>query len=218
MKKRLAIALALLILLTTITSQQKISITNFNLKKIEIKNNFLLKEKDIKKLLKPIYNQNLILLSNKEIEKVMMENNFIESFIVKKKYPDTLKIKIFEKKPVAILFYKKKKYYLTEKIDLVDFKNLEDYENLPYVFGDKDVFRILYSNLKKINFPLNTIKDYTYYESKRWDLKTKNKKIIKLPSENYTQSLQNYLNIKDNESLKKFNIFDYRIEDQLILK
>lgn len=218
MKKRLAIALALLILLTTITSQQKISITNFNLKKIEIKNNFLLKEKDIKKLLIPIYNQNLILLSNKEIEKVMMENDFIESFIVKKKYPDTLKIKIFEKKPVAILFYKKKKYYLTENIDLVDFKNLEGYENLPYIFGNKDVFKTLYNNLKKINFPLDTIKDYTYYESKRWDLKTKNKKIIKLPSENYTQSLQNYLDIKDNESFKKFNIFDYRIDDQLILK
>ncbi len=218
MKKRLAIALALLILLTTITSQQKISITNFNLKKIEIKNNFLLKEKDIKKLLIPIYNQNLILLSNKEIEKVMMENDFIESFIVKKKYPDTLKIKIFEKKPVAILFYKKKKYYLTENIDLVDFKNLEGYENLPYIFGNKDEFRTLYNNLKKINFPLDTIKDYTYYESKRWDLKTKNKKIIKLPSENYTQSLQNYLDIKDNESFKKFNIFDYRIDDQLILK
>ena len=109
MKKRLAIALALLILLTTITSQQKISITNFNLKKIEIKNNFLLKEKDIKKLLIPIYNQNLILLSNKEIEKVMMENDFIESFIVKKKYPDTLKIKIFEKKTCRNFILQEKK-------------------------------------------------------------------------------------------------------------
>ena len=37
-EKRLAIALALLILLTTITSQQN-SITNFNLKKLK-KNNF----------------------------------------------------------------------------------------------------------------------------------------------------------------------------------
>ena len=62
------------------------------------------------------------------------------------------------------------------------------------------------------------IKNYTYYESQRWDLKTINKKIIKLPSKNYTQSLQNYLNIKDKNSFKKFNLFDYRIEDQLILK
>ena len=49
MKKRAVIAIALLILLTTITSQQKIVISTFNLKKINIENNFLLKEKDIKK-------------------------------------------------------------------------------------------------------------------------------------------------------------------------
>ena len=85
MKKRVAISFVLLISLSTITVQQeKISITNFNLKKIEIENNSLLKERDIKKLLIPIYNKNLILLTNKEIQKVIMENNFIESFIVKK--------------------------------------------------------------------------------------------------------------------------------------
>ena len=218
MKKRVVIAFILLILLTTINSQQKISLVSFNLKKIEIENNFLLKEKDIKKLLIPIYNKNLILLKNNEIQKVMMENNFIESFIIKKKYPNTLKIKIFEKKPIAILFYKKKKYFLSEKISLIDFKNLKGFEDLPYVFGSKDEFKVLYKNLKKINFPLSMIKDYTYYESQRWDLKTINKKIIKLPTKNYTQSLQNYLDIKDKERFKKFNIFDYRIEDQLILK
>ena len=218
MKKKLDIAFLLLVLFTTITSEQKISLINFNLKKIEIENNFLLEEKEIKKLLIPIYNKNLILLNHKDIQKAIMENNFIESFTVQKKYPNTLRIKIFEKKPIAILINKKKKNYLSEKIDLIDFKNLDGYEDLPYVFGNKDEFEILHNNLKKISFPSNIIKDYTYYESQRWDLKTKNKKIIKLPSKNYTQSLQNYLDIKDKESFKKFNIFDYRIEDQLILK
>ena len=45
MKKRTFIAVALLILLTTITSQQKIVISKFNLTTIEIKNNSLLKKK-----------------------------------------------------------------------------------------------------------------------------------------------------------------------------
>ena len=43
-------------------------------------------------------------------------------------------------------------------------------------------------------------------------------KIIKLPSKNYIKSLQNYLVIQDKDSFKKFIVFDYRIEDQLILK
>lgn len=218
MKKRIAIATALFILLTTITTQQQILITSFKLKDIEIENNFLLKKKDIKKSLRPIYNKNLILLNYSEIQKVMMQNSFIESFKVKKKYPNSLKIKIFEKKPIAILFYKKKKFYLSEKIELIEFKYLKDYKNLPYVFGNKDEFKTLYFNLKEINFPLDLIKNYTYFESNRWDLKTKNQKIIKLPSKNYIKNLQNYLVIQDKDSFKKFIVFDYRIEDQLILK
>ena len=108
MKNRLVIALLMFVLLTTITFQKKISISNFNLKEIEIENNFLLQDEDIKKLLIPIYDKNLILLNYSEIERAISQNSFIESFKVKKKYPNVLKIKIFEKKPIAILFYKKK--------------------------------------------------------------------------------------------------------------
>ena len=93
MKKRLIISCTLLILLTTITNNQKINISKFNLKEIHIENNFLLKERDLKKLLLPIYNKNLIFLDNNDIQKTLMQNNLIESFNIKKKYPNTLKIK-----------------------------------------------------------------------------------------------------------------------------
>ena len=53
MKKRLIIALSLLILLTTINSQQSLVISKFNLKTIIIENNLLLKDKEIKNLLIP---------------------------------------------------------------------------------------------------------------------------------------------------------------------
>ena len=147
-----------------------------------------------------------------------MQNSFIDSFDVKKKYPETLKIKVFERKPIAILLNKKKKFYLSEKIDLIEFKDLEDYKNLPYVFGDKDKFQSLYQDLERINFPFNLIKNYIYFESSRWDLKTINKKTIKLPEKNYIKSLQNYLIIYNKDSFAKYTTFDYRIEDQLVLK
>ena len=218
MKKRLLIAIALLILLTTITLHPIITISKFNLKKINIENNFLLSKKDIKKLLIPIYDTNLIILRNKEIENLLTKNSLIESFNIKKKYPNSLKIKIFEKKPIAILQNKKKKFYLSEKIDLIEFKDLPDYQNLPYVFGNKDEFEIFYNNLIKINFPFNQIKKYTLYETNRWDLLTKNNNMIKLPSKNYMESLQNYLNLQNKNDFKKYKIFDYRINNQLILK
>jgi len=218
MNKRIVIALALLIILTTITSQEKITFPKFALKNINIENNSLLKDREIKMLLLNLYDQNLIFLKNKEIEKALMKNSFIESFNVKKKYPDTLNLKIFEKKPVLILQNKKKKFYLSEKTDLIEYKAIQDYENLPYVFGNREDFKIFYKNLKKINFPTNIIKKYTLYELNRWDLETVEKKTIKLPPKNYIKSLKNYLKIKDKKNFQKYEVFDYRISDQLILK
>ena len=218
MKKRLIIALSLLILLTTINLQQSFVISKFNLKTIVIENNLLLKDKDIKNSLIPFYNKNLIFLNNNEFKKVLMQNSFIESFNIKKKYPSTLKVKIFEKKPIVILQNKKNKFYLSEKIDLIEFKNFPNYQNLPYVLGNKDDFKIFYKNLKKINFPLDIIKKYTLFESNRWDLETKNNQVIKLPSKNYTKSLENFLNLKSKNDFEKYELFDYRISNQLILK
>ena len=218
MKKRLVIALFLIILLTTIDSKQSFVISKFNLKTIIIENNLLLKDKDIKSLLIPFYNRNLISLDNKEVKKALLQNSFIESFNIKKKYPNSLKIEIFEKKPIAILLNKKNKFYLSEKIELIEFKNLPNYQDLPYVLGNKNDFKIFYDNLKKINFPLDLVNKYILYETNRWDLETKNNRVIKLPADNYIKSLENFLNIKSKNDFKKFELFDYRINNQLILK
>ena len=218
MSKRITVALILFILLTTIIFEPKIVISKFNVKKIIIENNSLLKEKDIKMLLSLIYGKNLIFLKNTDIQKALERNDFIESFNVKKKYPSTLKIKIFEYKPIAILIDRKKKFYMNKEINVIKFKNYEDYENLPYVFGNVEEFKIFYKNLEKIDFPFNQIKKFTFYGSNRWNLETKNNKIIKLPSKNYIESLENFLSIYSKSDFKKFKVFDYRINNQLILK
>ena len=217
MKKRTVIAIALLLLFSTITLQ-KIEISKFNIKEIEIENNFILKENEIKKLLIPLYEKNLFFLSNAEIENALMQNSFIESFNIKKKYPQILRIKIFEKKPIAIVFYKKKNYYLSKKIELIEFTKLPKYEDLPYVIGDYKKFKELFVTLEKLNFPFYTVKRFALYESNRWDIETKNNQIIKLPVINFEESLNNYLNMNTKSEFKKYRIFDFRINNQLILK
>jgi len=62
------------------------------------------------------------------------------------------------------------------------------------------------------------MKKYILFESKRWDLETSNRKIIKLPSKNYIISLENYLSLRNKKDFNKYRIFDYRINNQLILK
>ena len=144
MKKRYTIAIFLFLLLTTITFKDKIIIEKFNIKKIIIENNFLTDDNELNNLLIPVYNKSLINLDNSEIKKLLMQESFIESFNIKKKYPNTLKIKIYEKKPIAILLKNQNKFLLSDKIDLIKFKEIENFQNLPYVIGDEKVFKIFY--------------------------------------------------------------------------
>ena len=218
MKKRLIIALLLLVLLSTYKPQNFILSNGLNIEEIKIENNFILNEADIKKELNFLYQKNLIFLRNSEIANILKQIDFIKSFEIKKIYPKKIIIKIYEKKPIAILQYKKDKFYISESINLINFIVLENYKNLPIVFGKKKNFKELYINLKKINFPLDLIKKYYFYESNRWDLEIYQKKIIKLPTKNYIQSLEKFINFKMENNLDKYKVFDYRINNQLILK
>ncbi len=218
MKKRAVIAIILLILFSTITSKKRIHISQFNLKEIQIENNFILKEKDIKNLLIPFFEKNLILLSYSEIEKALMQNSFIGSFKIKKIYPQTLKIKIFENKPIAVVFYNKKNFYLSEKIELIELIDQQKYKDLPYVIGNHKKFKKLYEVLKQLNFPFNSVKKFILFESNRWDIEMKSNKIIKLPPIEYNKSLKNFLSIRDKNEFRKYKTFDYRVKSQLILK
>ena len=165
MKKRIVISVVVLIAFTTITSKQEIVISKFNLKKIEVENNFLLAEKDIKKLLGAFYDQNLIILKNSVIEKTLLQNTFIDGFNIKK-ISTYIKNKNIWKKPIAILINKKRKFYISEKIELINYVYLPNYNNLPYILGNADDFKIFYNNLNKINFPFDQIKNLLYMKPK----------------------------------------------------
>ena len=218
MKKRLIIALALLVLFSTYKSQKIFSSNKFNVKKIKIENNFILEEEYIKKNLAFIYKSNLIFLNNTQIEEKIKKIDFIESFEIKKIYPDKIKITVYEKKPIAVLQHKREKYYISENIELIKYLDLKNYKDLPVVFGNKENFSKLYKNLKKINFPLDLVTRYYLYESKRWDIETNNQVTIKLPTKNYITALKNYMELRKENNFDKYKVFDYRINGQLILK
>lgn len=219
MKKRFLVALILLLFLSTYKMQDDFQL-NIDLKIVEIKieNNSILEETTIKKSLSQLYNTNLFFLNKKKISNKLKELNFVDSFEVKKIYPNKLRVRIFEKEPIAIIHYNNEKKYFTNKSELVDFVELEQFKRLPLVFGERDKFKILYKNLKKKNFPLDDIKKFYLFETNRWDLVTKKNQTIKLPVKNYIQSLENFILLKDQANFGKYKIFDYRINEQLILK
>jgi len=218
MKKSLLGLIILFILLTTYTPKFNFIINpNLYIQKIKIENNSVIEDHEIKKKISFLYKENLFFLDIKDIEKNLKSETFIESFSIKKIYPNTLKLIIVEKKPIAILQNKKKKFYISEKGDLINFINIEKYNDLPTVFGSGENFYSLYQDLQNIRFPLEMIKSFYFFESGRWDLIMHDDKVIKLPINNYLFSLKNFMISKTNSNFNNYKIFDYRIKDQLIL-
>ena len=219
MKKRLLIGLILFCLLSTYSIKfNKNFFSNFQIKNIKIENNKIIKEKEIKEKLSFLYETNFFFLRAKSIEKKLKEIQFIESYQIKKVYTNNLRIKIIEKKPIAIIQKMKQKKYFTTKGDLIDFRDIKIFKDLPIVFGDGKSFSNFYFNLKNINFPFEEIKTFYLFESRRWDLLTSKNQLIKLPINDYNKSLLNFISLKDEANFIKYKIFDYRIKDQLILK
>ena len=212
-------SLILFLSLSTYTIQNTFNINSiFPIEKIIIENNILIKDKKIKKRLSYLYGKNIFFLNTKKIELELGKIELIQSLEIKKIYPNVLKIKVFEKKPIAILQNKKKKGFFTNNGELIKFSEFEEFKNLPVIFGDKENFQIFYSNLLNINFPFKEIKYFYLFESKRWDLVMVNEKTVKLSSDNYEKNLKNFMSIKQDKNFSKYKIFDYRINNQLILK
>ena len=219
MKKRFVIALLLLILFSSYNLKFNKHIFPFLLiEKISIENNQIVEKNKIERKLSSLKEKSIFFLNKENIEKKLGEIEFIDSYQIKKVYPNEIKIKIFEKKPVAIIQNMKERKYFTSKGDIIEFTDLKRFKDLPLVFGDKKNFSIFYKNLKIINFPIHDIKTFYLFESKRWDLLTDKDQLIKLPKSNYDQSLTNFMKLKDQSNFIKYKIFDYRVKDQLILE
>ena len=219
MKNRFILGITLFILFSTFISQKKVTINKFLIQEIKIENNNILEDRELIKVFSFLYNKNLIFLNSFELKKRIDKKSFIKKLEIKKIFPDKVVIKVLEKEPIAVLKDKyQKKFYLGKKIDLIEYRKIQKYKNLPVVEGEQNNFKILYNNLIRINFPTEQILSYRYFKVNRWDIEMIDKKILKLPAKNYKKALINFIDIKDKTNFEKYKIFDYRLNNQLILK
>ena len=199
------------------TYNPKVEIEFFPIKKIEVSTGKNISKKEITKELSVLYETNLMALNIEKINSLINDYEFIENASLKKVYPDKIIIEIKEREIIAIVNNNKDKFFISRDNKLLKFNNDIANDKLPNVFGDYKKFVKFYEDLGFLNFNLNNIKAYYYFEVGRWDILTKNKKLIKLPKLDYKNSITNYLNL-DNNLIKNHSVFDYRIKDQLILK
>tara|TARA_B100000029_G_C17518127_1_gene938870 strand:+ start:899 stop:1582 length:684 start_codon:yes stop_codon:yes gene_type:complete len=227
MKKLYRIFLLLIVftILSTYTSNQD-NFTNgkdnifFKINNIEVVNNILVKENEIKEKLNKIYQENIFLVDSQDIEKPLKEIDFLDKIEVKKKYPNTIIVKIYETKPLAILFRDKKKYIIDSSSSLISLKQKKNFDELPTVFGKnaENYFEDFFQRLKKNNFPEKKIRNFYYFPIGRWDLQLVNDKVIKLPSSKVDDAIIKAIELLDRKDFENYNTIDLRVNGKIIVE
>ena len=220
---RLIKSFLLIILFITLTTcnssnQKKVKGIFFEIKNIIIEDTSLINLVKLKTDLEFLRGTSLFFLDEKKILDVISKYDFISNMSLKKSYPNTIKIIISEKIPIAIQILGNKKFYITLEGEKLIFLDSEFYKDLPVIFGDQKNFNSFYAEINQSNFTSSEVKAFYYFDVGRWDIVLKNDKIIKLPKNNYMKILKKIDIILTDSNFSKFKIFDYRIEGQLILK
>ncbi len=208
------------LLLTTINNTNFVNnkIFSTNIKSVEV---FGLNENlnlQIQERLNYIKNSNIFYINKDLFEKEINKYNFIESFKVYKFYPKNVILKINQTNFLATTIRNNKKYIIGSNGKLIEYGLFNNNNNLPLIFGNfnnKD-FLIFKKKIDQSSFNYSDIKNFFSYPSKRWDIKTIDNLLIKLPINNVELALERAKKITES---KKFNnnIIDLRITNQIIL-
>ncbi len=212
--------LSLFLILTTYNSNKEKNFKSifFKIENIKIENTKIVDLLELKRDLEFLKGTSLLFLDKVKVINVITKYEFIENMRLRKSYPNTVEIIIFEKKPIAVQILGNTKFYISEKGEKLNFFKNEFYEDLPIIFGNQKNFSSFFSEIKQSDLPSNQIKAFYYFDIGRWDIVLKNEKIIKLPEKGYMEILVKINSILNDKNFSKYRIFDYRIKDQLILE
>ena len=227
MKKlyRIILLLAAFIFLTTYNPNEfnafpKKKNLFFKIQNIEIINNHLIRKNEIVERLAHIYEKNILFIERNDVERPLKSIDFLEKIEVKKTYPNTITIKVYETKPIAILFKKNHKYLLDSSSNLITFSENMLIDDFPSVFGEgaEQHFINFYNQLENNNFPNQKIKNFYYFQIGRWDLKLLNDLIIKFPASKIIEAIQQSVELLTRKDFENYNVIDLRIHGKIVVE
>jgi len=161
--------------------------------------------------------KNIFFIDNLEISKNINSNNLVEKFWVFKEYPSTININLIKTNFLGITKINNIDYLIGSNGKLIKKRN-DQAIDLPFIFGSVDAndFLILKEILDKSNFNASKIENFYYFNSNRWDIKTKKGLVIRLPSEVNVNLLNTVNQIIEDENFKNIKTLDFRQTNQII--
>ena len=217
-KNKIIVYLLLLLILSTISKKfsEKQNSYSSKINQINIEGLSNTDNRKIFNELNNLFYENILLIEKQEFQNVISKYNIIEEYSIKKVYPSTININIKPTKFLARISGNNQLVGANGK--LIDDK--ENTEILPYIFGEFHSVNFL--NFKKkiaeSKFNFTNFKTLYFFPSNRWDILTNENILIKLPQNNFSESLNLAYNIISSNDFKNTNLIDLRINNHLIIE
>ncbi len=215
--KKILIYLFLFVLLGTISNK---NLNKFEIPKIDKVKITGLSDEDNSKLLSNfdfLQIENLLTLDKKKLDKIISSNNLVEKYLIYKRYPSSLEIKIYKtdflayvkKDGINFLLGSNDKFVYTEDI----------IEKIPLIHGNfkNNDFKNLKQLIDESNFDFKEIKNLYFFPSGRWDMETYSGILIRLPKNKVKENIDLLTIILADKEFKKANLIDLRQENQIII-
>ena len=217
-KAKICLLLLIFLLFTTYNFNIKFNLPFFKIKNIDFRNQLYLEENIKSDIIDNFTNKSLINLSKKNLNKHFEKSKWVNSYKLKKKYPNTILIILNEHKPIAIYskdnlsYLVNNNYTLTKKI--INTQIDIDLINLKGEFDAKQ-FKDIYSNLITSNF-LKKVKEIKIKSLNRVDLLLFNN--IKVTFGEYSTKKQIEVLKQILKKYPNIDIVDLRNEGRVVIK
>jgi len=197
--------------------------SGFTIKNIEVLGANHLDKDDIIKFVRTYNNVNIFKVNIKDIYRKIKNNTWIKKASIQVIYPNTIKILLTEKEPIAIWQNRYGNNLITKTGDVILEKNLEDFKvYLPIIIGDnanKNIHSILNIFSANKDF-LKNVWSLTFVNERRWDIHFNQGLTIRLPSKNVREAWEKVVHLDQNYNILSLGLteIDLRNPNQILGK
>tara|TARA_B100001778_G_C18562063_1_gene618237 strand:+ start:16 stop:714 length:699 start_codon:yes stop_codon:yes gene_type:complete len=163
--------------------------------------------------------RNIFTFSKEESKKILDQFSIIGSYEIKKIYPNKIEVKLKKTNFLAFTYLENNKYIIGENGKLISLKySAYNDLDLPLVLASNNYkkFFHLKKTIDESKFNSQEIETFYYFQTGRWDLKTKSGLVIKLPNRDIKDAMNRVHTMINDSKLDKFNILDMRIKNYII--
>ena len=215
-KIRIIILILLFFFLTTYNYNQNIVFPFFKIEQIEFRGDNLIEENIKNQIIKELQNKSLFFLKKKNFKNILSNSNWIESFKIKKSYPNKIIIIFNELLPVAFYSNQGNNYLINSEYINSNKIYSKEINSLIKVSGNYNSIKLkkIYLNLKLFPYLKKNIYEIKYLNSERWDMFTQKTK-IQLGRYDFEKQFK-YIEIilRKNNNIK---IIDMRVKNRIVI-